>query len=331
MKKLLLTFLLIIIRATVSWAQAGNQTQLIERYNDLVQQYNKLDAEYYRLDSRLYEADTYFARNIEECLAISHPSALLVKRAKEAASYMLDSYPYKECMLNYDAQPGPYRVERYKFNRKNYHQRNPKPLWSRRVARLEEGISQLEEEVTQIKQNVDEALGYVEDYELLYLKYVNDFLKEEYTPANMQEARMLLDRVTYNSMKDNLRPLVDNYERWLVDIADICAEAQQDASKEENRLAWKNPRDSRANVYVRKLDNCLYSKRADKSWKIPYFDELIANAKKRILMYKDKQRQPMTFDDILPREISAAYDQVRRNGNVDYRRQNGKLREIHVR
>lgn len=168
-------------------------------------------------------------------------------------------------------------------------------------------VAAKQQEVDTVRKEKQTMSDQVDACELLCLKVVNDFLKGEspkgkYSKEGLEEAKGLLARVSGNSMKNDLQPLVENYECWLAEIADICANALDDCSNPNQKMAWKNPNNSRAYVFTAQLDNCAYIRRADKNWKIPYFDELIANAKRRILMYKEKQRQPMTFDDILPEE-----------------------------
>lgn len=92
-----------------------------------------------------------------------------------------------------------------------------------------------------------------------------------------------------------------NYEIWLKDIAGICISAQEDLKA--NKRAWKNPNDSRAEVFVRQLENCSYYHRADKDWSVPYIEDIIQRAISRIRAYKTTQSAPMKFDDIIPAEF----------------------------
>lgn len=141
----------------------------------------------------------------------------------------------------------------------------------------------------------------IDKYEVLYLKLVNDYFDEPYTESGLKQARQLLDRVYFNEDKDSFRYLLENYLVWLYEIGSICQDAEEDYAAKPR--PWTNPQGSNADTFMKKLDNCQYSRRADKDWSVPYFDDLIKLAKARMAKYKTKQTAPLNFDDILPPEL----------------------------
>lgn len=146
-----------------------------------------------------------------------------------------------------------------------------------------------------------------EKYEILYLTLVGDMLKSPLSKSGKDNAYNLLDRVNFRNDRDNFRYFLDNYDRWLLEIAHICWQAEDDHATSSMRPAWKRQNESRAYIFTQKLDSCNYNFRklpilTDNLIRIPYFDGLIDKAKERMLVYRNEQSTPLSFDDILPAE-----------------------------
>lgn len=165
----------------------------------------------------------------------------------------------------------------------------------------EEKIVQLKADSKKLHAEEEELNALVDKCEVLYLKLVNDFLKEAYTEKGLKNANELLARVIFNEDRVGFHYLMENYLVWLYDIGSICQEAEEDYAA--NPRTWTNPNTSSADTFMKKLDNCQYCRRADKDWSVPYFDDLIKLAKARMAKYKTKQTAPLNFDDILPPEL----------------------------
>lgn len=165
------------------------------------------------------------------------------------------------------------------------------------IAMLNDSISFMNGKMSLIKKDD------IPQYEVLYIKIVNDFLKGETYMGGMTEVKNYLSQVRYNEDKEGFKVLLDQYDIWLRDIADICVRAKKDCADISTRQAWKNPRESRAYLFVNELDRCRYNNREDKDFVVPYIENIITLAKARILMYKEKQKTPMDFDDIIPAEF----------------------------
>lgn len=163
------------------------------------------------------------------------------------------------------------------------------------IAMLNDSIKFMNEKLALVKKN------NIPQYEDLYLMIVNDFLKGETYMGGLPEVKAYLEQVRYNENKEDFKVLLDNYNVWLKDIASICLNAQEDLKA--NKRAWKNPNDSRAEIFVRRLEDCSYYHRADKEWSVPYIEGIIQRAISRIRAYKTTQSVPMTFDDIIPTEF----------------------------
>lgn len=150
-----------------------------------------------------------------------------------------------------------------------------------------------------------------ERYEILYLKLVNDFLKAPYTKAEKVKATNILSRVKENKDRVDFAYLLDNYDSWLLELADVCWQAEDDNAGSSTAQAWKRKNESRAYTFTKKLESCSYNLRempmltdgaTKDDWAIPYFEELIDKAKERMLLYRSEQSSPLSFDDILPAE-----------------------------
>lgn len=153
------------------------------------------------------------------------------------------------------------------------------------------------------------------DYFKKFISLVNDFFKSQYTEADkdmaqaiLSKAQILVDENIINSYE--VYKCVDNrlfyYRDWLSEIADVCWRAESDYASVDTRAAWQNRQDDRAGVFVDKLDSCRYNSREEINgidFPIPYFDSIIDKAKARVLLYREKQKELLTFDDILPAEL----------------------------
>lgn len=160
------------------------------------------------------------------------------------------------------------------------------------------------------------------EYFMKFISLVNDFFKSHYTEADRNMARVILSKaqtlVTENINNSNeVYKCVDNrlfyYREWLLEIADVCWQAESDYASVETRAAWQNLQDGRADIFVHKLDSCRYNSREiikDIDFPIPYFDSIIAKAKARISLYKKRQKELLTFDDILPAELIKNHKQA---------------------
>lgn len=151
-----------------------------------------------------------------------------------------------------------------------------------------------------------------EKYEILYLKLVRDFFKAPYTKAEKIKATDILGRVKENEYRVDFAYLLDNYDRWLLELADVCWQAEDDYAGSATRQAWKRKDESKAYTFTNKLESCSYNLRempmltdgaTKEDWDIPYFEELIDKAKERMLSYRSEQSELLNFDDILPSEL----------------------------
>lgn len=279
-----------------------------------------------------------------EYLQLVADNANLEEYLEEATDWVNEAYDYFLRLVKvYSKTPNLTDVQKRRFKEakeimpktgKHEHQKivHRGNAWKR--LSTEKKIVQLKADSQTLHAEEEELNALVDKYEVLYLKLVNDFLKEAYTEKGLKNANELLARVIFNKDRVGFQNLLENYLVWLYEIGSICQEAEEDYAAKPR--PWINPQGSQADTFMKKLDNCQYSRRADKDWSVPYFDDLIKLAKARMAKYKTKQTAPLNFDDILPSElpkkepktIKKTTKPTSKNSSLETR--NGKVTGVYV-
>lgn len=294
-----------------------------------------------------FDSDNKPAKNdpyAEEYLQLVADNENLEEYLAEATDWVNEAYDYfLRLATAYSKTPNLTDVQkrRYKEAReimpkagKHVHKKIVHSGRSWKRLSTEEKIAQLKADSKKLHAEEEELNVLVDKYEVLYLKLVNDFFDNPYTKQDFEEAKKRLDRVIFNEAKSNFQALIENYLTWLYEIGSICQDAEEDFKA--NHRAWSNPYTSHADTFIKKLDNCQYSRRADKDWSVPYFDDLIKLAKARMAKYKNAQTAPLNFDDILPSElpkkepktIKKTTKPTSKNSSLETR--NGKVTGVYV-